>query len=140
MPDRLVARRGNAGMKLFHVSDDLGDDSGRMHHAYVHDAYHPKPAKLGEGRPNSGIVISFNQREATTHMIRVHAIALDTFGRIAGWHLHHDNEKTTLEAPDADKQWSVQPSADRIVVREHRSGQGYAASDRGDDTWVLTHG
>lgn len=138
MPDRLVARRGDAGMKLFHVSDNLDANSGRMHHAYVHDAYHPRPAQLGEGRPDSGIVVNFIQREATTHTLTTHAIALDTYGQAAGWHMSSENDAVALESPEADSRWTVQPSPTQLIVREQESGQVYTVSERGDDAWTLT--
>src|SRR5690606_20662475 len=42
-PDRLVARRGHAGMKLFHLG---GGTLQEPLHAYVHDAYHPRTNQL----------------------------------------------------------------------------------------------
>lgn len=101
-PDRIVARRGCAGMKLFHAGDDLDDESLRfMKHAYVHDAYHPKPNQLGEGAQDSGRLVTFRQREPLAESVTVHAVALDTYGAVAGWHLVAEDGWIGLQGPPA---------------------------------------
>ena len=101
-PDRIVARRGAAGMKLFHAGGDLDDESLRFtKHAYVHDAYHPKPNQLGEGAQDSGRLATFRQREPLAESLTVHAIALDTYGVVAGWHLLAEDGWIGLQGPPA---------------------------------------
>ncbi len=129
-PDRLVAQRGNAGLKLFHAGDNLAPTSGRMRHALVHDAYHPKPGQLGEGRPDSGIIVNFSQHRAAASSLCIHAIAVDTPGRITGWHLKRDGRRIGLEAPGAAALWSVEVDQEqsRLTLSEQRSGRACALS------------
>lgn len=84
-PDRLVARRGSVGMKLFH----LGEESAPQgpFYGHVHDAYHPLPGQKGEGAPGSGMQFRWQEHSARTGRTAVHAIALDSYGPVSQWHL-----------------------------------------------------
>src|SRR5690606_17159584 len=82
-PDRLVVRRGDAGLKLFHLGD--GQFRGPVY-AHVHDAYHPQPDQISEGRPGSGMLYRWQEQTAKTTRTVVHAIPIDHYGAIAGWH------------------------------------------------------
>lgn len=42
-----------------------GDAMGGLTYAHIHDAYHPLPDQLGEGRPGSGLLMSWTESEAT---------------------------------------------------------------------------
>ncbi|MFA9480326.1 heparinase II/III family protein [Phycisphaerales bacterium AB-hyl4] len=137
-PDRVVARRGEAGMKLFHASENVSPSCARlMRHTYVHDAYHPKPAQLGEGLSGSGVSLQFRQRDAVAESLTVHAIAVDSFGQVAGWHLRRQDDGVGLESPGAAEHWTLQASAGRMVLREQGSGRAWQIADAGGDTWSL---
>lgn len=104
-PDRLVARRGGAGMKIFHIGEAV---LGVPDHAYVHDAYCPDPAGKGEGRPGSGTLVTWKEPVPKTVRTTVYAIALDGYGPVAGWHLKNFGKGALfLESPDATARWSV---------------------------------
>lgn len=104
-PDRLVARRGAAGMKMFHIGSGT---LGSPEHACVHDAYSPEPADIGEGRPGSGKLVTWREAEPNTVRTVVHAIALDGYGSVAGWHLKQTGEgRFFLEGPGGRARWSV---------------------------------
>ncbi|MEN6405166.1 MAG: heparinase II/III family protein [Thermoguttaceae bacterium] len=78
----IVLRRGLAGLKAFHLAD------GRLHgptYAYVHDAYHPEPDQLGEGRPGSGMLYRWIEPESRAFRVAVHAFAMDDYGEIDAW-------------------------------------------------------
>jgi hypothetical protein len=134
-PDRLVARRGDAGLKLFHLGG--GAMQGPIY-AYVHDAYHPLPNQSSEGKPGSGMLMRWNERTAQTARTVVHAIALDDYGTIAGWHLRQSEKGVGLEGPGGAPQWFIETSSDplTITVTEKIGGAVYrVAEERG--AWLL---
>ncbi len=116
-PDRIVARRGAAGMTCFHLG---GGQPGKTQNAIIHDRYHPEPGQRGEGRPGSGLGYSWKEKEPVRERTVVHAIAVDSYGRVAGWHLREDAEGPMLESPDKRVRWqlSVCPDATAMQIRE----------------------
>lgn len=124
-PDRLVARRGNAGMKLFHLAEN---PLGNPVHAFVHDAYHPLPNQQGEGKPGSGILLNWTEEAAATARTIVHAIAVDDPGAVVGWHLKTGENTVTLEGPGEAVSWTLEtaPDADRFVLTEAVSKKQYS--------------
>lgn len=135
-PDRLVARRGNAGMKLFNL--------GNAHltvpeHAYVHDAYHPHPAGTGEGRPGSGQLITFQEFDPANERTSVHALALDSYGGIAAWHLKSMAGLSVIEGPGAGARWGIATSHDAssIEIRELASNRHWTVGQDETGTYVL---
>jgi Heparinase II/III-like protein. len=133
--DRLVARRNAAGMKLFHLG------GGKIHgplHAHVHDAYHPLPAQVGEGRPGSGQLIRWTEREARTDRTVVHAMAIDHYGTVAGWHLRTGEENAvTLEGPQGAVSWTLRTEETRFLIGEKVTGRRYVVSAANDGSWKL---
>ncbi|MDQ8206345.1 heparinase II/III family protein [Coraliomargarita sp. SDUM461003] len=131
-PDRLVARRGNAGMKLFHLADSCMN--GPLH-GYVHDAYHPLPNQLGEGQPGSGQLIRWTEKSAATERTVVHAIALDDPAAITQWHLRGESQAPILESPGASESWKLEvaPDASQFVVTELASQKQYTYSVKDND-------
>ncbi len=122
-PDRLVARRGHAGMKLFHLGS--GQLNGPLY-GYLHDAYHPLPAHLGEGKPGSGLLARWQESQARESFTAVHAICLDDPGSVAGWHLHQEEGyAAVVEAPGAARHWKLKVEADGAAfsVTESHLGQ-----------------
>lgn len=103
-PDRLVARRGNAGMKLFHVGQG---HVGRPTYGYMHDAYHPLPNQLGEGDPGSGMMLHFRDATAREESTVVHAICLDTPDGIYRWHLKAEEGYTAVVESPAKDSWKL---------------------------------
>lgn len=139
-PDRFVARRGAAGMKLFHVSENLAPFMA-MKHACVHDAYHPRPDQQGEGRPDSGRLVQFEQRDARAESLTVHAIAMDGYGRVAGWHLRTGPGQVSLEGPDATETWTLRlEGAGAMVVLAEHTGAVVRLTTDGQDRWTLKQG
>ena len=126
-PDRLVARRGDAGLKLFHLA---GGAIGGPVYAHVHDAYHPLPNQNSEGKPGSGMLIRWAERAAQTERVAVHAVAVDHYGAIAGWHLRQfDDGRVGLEAPGGMALWTLALEADplRLTVTDGESAYRISA-------------
>lgn len=135
-PDRLVARRGGVGLKMFHLSDAAMTGP---HYGFVHDEYHPLPAQRGEGRPGSGVLLRWRERTAATSRVVVHAFAMDELGLVAGWHLQREGDVVTLEAPDKVTAWSLRISADTRVfeLSERRTAAKYAIDLDEGGAWSL---
>ena len=87
-PDRLVARRGEAGMKFFHLGEHTAPTGPA--YGFVHDAYHPFPNQKGEGAPGSGLQFNWRETAPTRERTVIHAIALDAYGPVSQWHLRRD--------------------------------------------------
>lgn len=135
-PDRLVARRGAAGMKLFHGG------GGTMHvptYTRMHDAYHPLPGGPGEGAPGSGTLVRWTEPIAQLERTVVHAICLDDVGAIIGWHYHPLPDGAELEGPGKSVCWRLtfSESARRLVVAETVSGQVAVLAAEAGDAWSL---
>lgn len=121
-PDRLVARRGNAGMKLFHLG---GGTVSPPSHAFVHDAYHPLPDQLGEGRSGSGCLVRWTEKTASTARTVVHALCVDDPGGVSGWHLLQEESAVILEGPEGCEKWKLEIAADsgRFTLSEMHTGE-----------------
>lgn len=135
-PDRLVARRGHAGMKLFHLG---GGTLLEPLHAYVHDAYHPRPRRLGEGLPGSGALVRFTETAAAAERTVVHAIAMDDPGAVSGWHLKSGEGFAALESPGAERVWKLEYAADasRFTLAGSASAARYVISSDASGAWTL---
>lgn len=119
-PDRLVARRGRAGMKLHHTG---GGALAGPTYAYVHDAYHPLPGQAGEGKPGSGFLMGWREQEASLDRLVTHAICLDDRDRIAGWHFRAEKPVTVVTGPDAGQVWKLQIETDPLAFVLEDSGR-----------------
>ena len=131
--DKMVVRRGNAGMKLFH----LGDTSlSRPVYGYIHDAYHPLPQQLGEGSQESGIHFVWSSDKAAIYFQRIHAVALDTYGLVAGWHLINEPDGSS-SWEGKEEAWNLNMQKDKFIITEKKSNRIYNVSLI-DDKWNLS--
>ena len=135
-PDRILARRGNAGLKLAHFA---GGNMGGPIYANVHDAYHPLPSQRGEGAPGSGLIIRWTESTPTTSRTSVHGLCFDDHAAILGWNLKAENQTYVLDGPDQREQWTLRPEATGTTFRVEESVTRQAftiAATSG--TWSLT--
>jgi hypothetical protein len=123
-PDRIVVRRGDAGLKLFHLGG--GNMQGPVY-AHVHDAYHPLPAQASEGKPGSGMLMRFHERGAALTRTVVHAIVVADYGGIGSWHLKPQDGKPAIEGPGGSSLWvlTVEENPLRLILSEKKSGAVY---------------
>ncbi|HUT89364.1 MAG TPA: heparinase II/III family protein [Thermoguttaceae bacterium] len=105
-PREILLRRGPAGMRMVHLGD--GRLSGPIY-AYVHDAYHPEPNQLGEGRPGSGMLYRWIEPTALDSRLVVHAFAVDDCGLVGDWRLETVGDTYALGKGDAG--WSLEVAA-----------------------------
>jgi hypothetical protein len=110
-------------MKLFHFGD--ASLSGPVY-SHIHDAYHPLPQQLGEGAPGSGLQFTWTDSAPRSSFVRVHGIALDTYGMVARWHLRQDdNGSINIEGPDGCCNWQLSINEDSFAVRETVGTRSY---------------
>ena len=131
---RMVVRRGEAGMKLFHLGDDAKPRSLCPTYSYVHDAYHPLPAQHGEGRPGSGLLFDWVENEAHAGLrTKVHVFALDAYGPVSAWHIRTEPH---IGLKGENEDWELQLNDDAFIVSELNSGEKHTIRlDNG--TWIL---
>ncbi len=133
--DRLVARRGNAGMKFFHLGNGKLSGPG---YAYVHDAYHPLPNQLGENVAGSGIMYNWTEPETSGFRIVAHAATVDSYGASAGWHLKKESDKLfSLEGHQRWCNWQIQLDDNKITLIETVADRGYVIAPDSAGTWKL---
>lgn len=123
--DRLVVRRGAAGMKLFHLG---GARTPVYAHGWMHEAYHPLPGQLGEGANGSARIVTWVEPTPRSERWAVHAIALDGVGGIPFWHLcQEDGQAAVLESPGGRARWTlaIDGAAGDLTVRERIGGASW---------------
>jgi len=106
-------------MKLFHGGK--GSWSYPVY-GYLHDAYHPEPNQLGEGRSGSGLLFRFTEKERQVARTVVHAIALDEPGQLDHWQLEVDANGYTLQSDT--RKWTLQLQDDKAAAFSMISGHG----------------
>lgn len=94
----LALYRHGVGMRLWQVSTGAPSHahlSGPVY-GYLHDAYHPEPAQLGEGKPGSGLLFRFTDGQSAQTINRTHVIVADDASFIDDWQLTPDPEGLTI--------------------------------------------
>lgn len=104
-PNQITMYRGSAGLKIFHGGD--AKMSGPVY-SYVHDAYHPEPNQVGEGKPGSGLLYRFTEKQPNTSRIVVHAFAFDVYGAINKWEF--TGHTTTYQLSNGNETWQIEIS------------------------------
>lgn len=136
-PDRIIARRGEAGMKLIHVG---GNEVKGPTYAQVHDAYHPLPNLQSDGAAGSGLLINWSESTPQSERTVVHAICMDHYGTVADWHFEQADKLTAVfEGPDGTERWvMIQDDCGlKFTLKESISGRSYAVNQFGEATWAL---
>jgi hypothetical protein len=134
-PDRLVARRGLAGMKLFHLG---GGALRPVLQAHLHDT---GPEGGGDGRPGSALLVTWCEPAPTAGpRVIAHALCLDHAGSIAEWHLHGNAHHTELTRGGDSPHWRLElaPDGARFVLSETVSRRAYAIAADAAGGWTLS--
>lgn len=116
----LKVRRERAGLRLFHVGEAV---LAHPVYGYVHDAYHVEPNQPGEGKPGSGLVYRFTEKERKSSRTVIHAIALDNSAFLDSWELKSEGFRHTMT--NGKHTWSLtlhDGMADRLTME---SGHGH---------------
>ncbi len=133
-PNKLIARRGDAGVKI--TSFGSGNYSVPIY-AMVHDAYHPLPNQRGEGKPGSGMLMRWTENAPSLSRTVVHTVAIDSHAGISGWESKGENNTYTLEDLDRKQKWSLQTNDDgSFRIDDAASGQSYMVTNSGG-VWSL---
>ena len=91
----LTVRKNQSGMKLFHGGS--GSFSYPVY-SFLHDAYHPEPNQLGEGKSGDALVFRFTEGQKLTTRTVVHAIALDEPSLLENWQFEQNESDFTLKS------------------------------------------
>ncbi len=135
-PDGLLARRGDAGLRLRHFGG--GQMSGPVY-AHVHDAYHPKPAQRGEGHLGSGQIIRWTEPAPSTARTVVHALCFDSPSAVIGWNATREGDTTVIAGTDCEQRWMLRTETEGTSLRieESVSGQSFAITCDPAGAWTL---
>lgn len=98
----LTVRKNQSGMKLFHGGS--GSFSYPVY-GFLHDAYHPEPNQLGEGKSGNALVFRFTEGQKLTTRTVVHAIALDEPDLLTNWNLQATENSFTLQSDT--RKWTL---------------------------------
>lgn len=129
--DRMVIRRGAAGMKFFCLDGRLKGQSPE--YGFLHDAYSPEPGGPGEGKPGSGILFRRVLERPERACTAVHAFALDGYGICSGWHLRPATPLDfALESPGAAASWHLEVKPELLQITETVSGRAYRIAPDAD--------
>ncbi|WP_273211882.1 heparinase II/III domain-containing protein [Runella zeae] len=98
----LTVTKNQAGMKLFHGGQ--GAFSYPVY-GFLHDAYHPEPHQLGEGKSGDALVFRFTEKQNAATRTVIHAIALDEPVLLKNWDLQTTEEGYTLQSDT--RKWTL---------------------------------
>ena len=124
----IVLRRGLAGLKIVHGGD--GQLNGPIA-GFVHDAYHPEPDRLGEGRSGSGRLFRWIEPAPRSNRLVVHALAVDDYGLIDGWTA--EPRGTSFRVFNNDTVWSLEVASQSpllALLRDERDGRGWQLAEQ----------
>ena len=135
-PDRILARRVDAGLKLHHFG---GGTMGGPVYAHVHDAYHPKPAQLGEGLSGSGLLMRWTETSPSDERQVVHALCMDSAAAISSWDTASDEKGYHISNLERGQQWTLspRPDANTLEIRESVSGKSFIITYGSQGAWML---
>ncbi len=115
----LLVRRNRAGLRLFHVGEGT---LGHPVYGYMHDAYHVEPNQRGEGKPGSGLVYRYTEKEARRNRTVVHALALDDSAFLSSWSLKSEGHRHTLS--NGRHTWTLALPEGETSTMSMESGHG----------------
>lgn len=92
----LTMYRHQAGLKIAQAGS--ATLNGPVY-AYLHDAYHPEPAQLGEGKPGSGLLFRHTDTEKSTEINRLHVVIADDLAEIDDWTIQSESQRWTVQKP-----------------------------------------
>jgi hypothetical protein len=133
----LTLYRHGTGMRLWQVSTGAPSHahlSGPVY-GYLHDAYHPEPAQLGEGKPGSGLLFQFTDGQNAQTINRMHVIVADDASFVDDWQLTPELEGLTVTkgGTTISVYWV---DTDRLSFRLVADGADYSITE-GNDGFAL---
>ena len=122
---RTVARRGNAGLKMF-CADREKISAGAGRYGFLHDAYHPDAGVGGAGNAGTAIHAGHSEKVSSSGRRRyIFPMAADIYGASAHWHLRsNDPLICALESFGTGQLWQVDASQrENLVITDKNSGR-----------------
>ena len=124
---RMVVRRGNAGLKIMSVDRENIKFSGESY-GFLHDAYHPDAGAEGAGEAGTALLAGHCENDSASGFRRhVFAMAADLYGASAHWHVKvEDDLVCRLESFGAEQSWHIDArESGNIVITDKKSGEVY---------------
>ncbi|MFD2570456.1 hypothetical protein ACFSUS_07415 [Spirosoma soli] len=118
--NELTLHRHQSGLRLRQLGPAVL--SGPVY-GYVHDAYHPEPAQLGEGLPGSGLLFRHTDAQASTDVTRLSILIADDVAELDEWRITQDGNEVIVEKQALRIQLSgalAQPLALRIATGQNQ--------------------
>ena len=112
----LTVKRPLAGLKIRQGGGTV--PMGPIY-GYAHDAYHPEPARKGEGRPGSGWIYRAIEPEGQVERLAVHVLAMDEPEGLVDWEL--TGEMGNYRARRGTEDWLLtigHPYREGFVLRD----------------------
>lgn len=122
---RMVIRRGNAGLKIMSGDRENLKFSGESY-GFLHDAYHPDAGAEGAGEAGTALLAGHceigSQKGFRRH---VFGMAADLYGASAHWHLKKDEDLLCrLESFGAEQSWQIDArDTGKIIITDRVSGK-----------------
>lgn len=91
--NELTLYRPQSGLRMWHLGK--GALSGPVY-GYLHDAYHPEPAQLGEGLPGSGLLFRYTDDQTATTVSRLHVLVADEAAFLNEWQMQETDQQILL--------------------------------------------
>jgi len=114
-------QRNGVGLSIFHGSDC--QFNGPVY-SYAHDAYHPEPNHPGEGKPGSGLLYRWTEKQPQKTRCIVHAFIFDNAGQLHPWKFENTDASYILRK---NKQYATLSIEDEkkfsIKIETHENHQ-----------------
>ncbi|MDZ7620418.1 MAG: hypothetical protein U1E05_25730, partial [Patescibacteria group bacterium] len=136
-PHAVAMRRRLAGLKLFHLA---GARLNGPIYAHVHDAYHPEPDQLGEGRSGSGWLYRWMESSPREFRVAVHAVAVDHAGQMPDWAATSSDREYSLA--NGEIRWTLEVESAEplsLLLRSEGSARKWRVAEVGG-RWTLVGG
>ena len=136
---RTVARRGNAGLKLFNVDREKIKNGGETF-GFLHDAYHPSAGAEGAGNPGSAILSRHTETGNTSGRRHyLFAMAADHYGASAHWHLRSESSLSAeLESYGKAERWHVNAeNPEKLIITDRVSAETWQLIRSASGNWKL---
>lgn len=136
---RTVARRGNAGLKLFTIDrENIKANNGTF--GMLNDAYHPDAGAEGAGAPGTSVITGHNEKTFNSGRRKyMFAMAADFYGASEHWNLKTENPLSAeLESYGQTERWHVNAEDDsKIIITDRVSGKTWQLASDDNEVWTL---
>ncbi len=132
-PCQVTARRGDVGLQLLHSGPARLAGTA---HAFIHDAYHPRPTQLGEGASGSGTLVQFSETLAANERRAVHGFVFAETCALPQCAINSEGD--IFRVRDLRTEWNLEPGdTPRSLRLKNTLGQNWTIAGVTDGSWTL---